>query len=96
MGCGHEAPASESLYNRLQFFAATPQFRVPNYVERPAEILEAIETFFDDVDAGRVTQAHRAIVAEGRAGTTATFALLNKRSAKFCELSPSWLMFTRM
>src|SRR5947207_4417028 len=36
-------------------------------LERPAEILEPIETFFNDVDAGGVTEANRTIVAERRA-----------------------------
>ena len=37
-------------------------------LQRPTEILEAIESFLDHVNAGRVAQAHRAIVAKGCAG----------------------------
>ena len=37
-------------------------------LQRSAEILQPIETFFDDVDAGRVTEANSAIIAKGRAG----------------------------
>ena len=42
--------------------------RLQKSSERAAEILEPIETFFDDVDARRVTHANYAIVAKRRAG----------------------------
>src|SRR3954469_20903008 len=41
--------------------------RAARRLERAAEILEAIEAFFDDVQARRVAQANGAIVAESRA-----------------------------
>ena len=64
-------------------------------LQRPAEILEAVEPLLDHVDAGRVAQPNRAIVAESGARLTATLYLLSSRSAKFCELSDVRLMFTR-
>src|SRR5450432_257017 len=44
------------------------EIRDPQSLQRPAEILKAIEPLLDHVDAGRITEAHRAIIAEGNAG----------------------------
>src|SRR5437868_11430614 len=37
-------------------------------LQRSTEILQPIETFFDDVDAGRVAETNGAIVTKGSAG----------------------------
>ena len=34
-------------------------------LERPAKVLESVQTFFDHVKAGRVTESDGAIVAKG-------------------------------
>src|SRR6476646_7247707 len=62
-------------------------------LERPAKILEAIESFLDYIDASGVAEPNGAIVAEGRAWHDCDIRLTKKGSAKFCEVSPSWLIF---
>ena len=37
-------------------------------LERPAKVLESVQTFFDHVKAGRVTESDGAIVAKGSTG----------------------------
>src|SRR6202011_639120 len=44
-----------------------PAIRNPVLLERPAKILQPIETFLNDVDAGRVAEPNGAIIAKGRA-----------------------------
>jgi len=38
------------------------------HLERPAKVLEPVQTFFDHVKARRVTESHGAIVAKGSTG----------------------------
>jgi len=76
--------------------ASYPQPAITNrqLSERAAKVLEAVQTFFNYVQASGVTQRMVRSSPNAAPGTTATFALLSKRSAKFCEVSPNWLMFT--
>src|ERR1700730_9939556 len=64
---------SERSEESLKLLRAPLQCEIPrsardDRLQGEAKMVEAIETFFDDVDAGRVTQAHGAIVAKGSAG----------------------------
>ena len=74
--------------------AQNPQSEIAS--QRAAEILEAIETFFDDVDAGRVAQTNGAIVAERGAGNDRDIRFAQQADRQnFASVSPSWLMLTK-
>src|SRR2546423_5949096 len=51
-------------HREFGIFNPRSPFRTPNSLERPTEILEAVEALFDHVDARRVTKTNGAIIAK--------------------------------
>jgi hypothetical protein len=60
------AAKPESSFQRALAFARDDQVSQAS-LERPAKILEAIESFLDYIDASGIAEPNGAIVAEGRA-----------------------------
>src|SRR5437773_466025 len=56
--------------------------------ERPAKILEAVQTFFDDVDTGGVTKAHGAVIAESGARNDGDVRLAQQTVRKILRSEP--------
>jgi hypothetical protein len=54
-------------YNDADYSIGNPQSSIRHRLERPAKVLETVETFFDDVDACGVTKADGAVVAKSSA-----------------------------
>jgi hypothetical protein len=65
---GQGGSASPKTMSILALKAQLPWQRVEDnafHLQRPAKVLEAVQTFFDHVKARRVTEPDGAIVAEG-------------------------------
>jgi predicted ATP-grasp superfamily ATP-dependent carboligase len=54
-------------YNSADYSNRNPRSPIRNRSERPAKVLETVETFFDDVDARGVTKPDGAVVAKSSA-----------------------------
>src|SRR5260370_26226350 len=54
-------------YNGADCSIRNPRSPIRNRLERPAKVLETVETFFDDVDASGVTKPDGAVVAKSSA-----------------------------
>ena len=54
---------------RYQFpFKSAIRNANPRLLQRPAEVLEAVQSLFDDVDTGGVTEPDGSIITEGSSG----------------------------
>jgi hypothetical protein len=54
-------------YNGADYSIRNPRSPIRNRSERPAKVLETVETFLDDVDARGVTKPDGAVVAKSSA-----------------------------
>src|SRR5437762_6862149 len=55
-------------YSDADYSIGNPQSSIRHRLERPAKVLETVETFFDDVDARGVTKPDGTVVAKSSAG----------------------------
>src|SRR6266566_2722313 len=66
-GIGDFGFRTAKKYNGTDYSIRNPRSPIRNRLERPAKVLETVETFFDDVDAGGLTKPDGAVVAKSSA-----------------------------
>src|ERR1700730_2361013 len=86
-----EGPRKFRMRQRSKFvrsLAALGMNPIENALQRSAKILEAIETFFDDVDARRVAQANGRIIVEIVPRNNVDICLTQKAVGKILRSQP--------